>query len=82
VTPAAFSTSPGAGTMEIDALQAQLKQRGVTWQHQEPVADGVKFVCAVPNRHNPDINRIFEATASTYAAAVRAVLQQIDSQAN
>jgi hypothetical protein len=44
------------------------------------VAEGVKFTCAVPNRHNPDISRFYEATASGYPTAVRAVLQQIDSQ--
>jgi len=64
----------------IDQLEAQLKTHGATLQRQEQVAGGVKFTCAVPNRLNPDINRFYEATASDYASAVRAVLQQIDAQ--
>jgi hypothetical protein len=79
VTPASFSTVP-AGALENEQLQALLKARGVSWQHQERVAEGVKFICAVPNRHNPDISRIYEATAADYASAVRAVLPQIDAQ--
>jgi hypothetical protein len=83
------TTLPVAGTApaapsaaDLDQLQAQLKQRGMTWQHEESVAGGVRFTCAVPNRHNPDINRFYEATAPDLAAAIRAVLQQIDSQQN
>ena len=54
--------------------------RGVTWQHQDRVAEGVQFSCTVPNRHNPDITRLYRATAGDYDAAVRAVLQQIDAE--
>jgi hypothetical protein len=74
------SSLAATGVPSNDLLQVQLKQHGVTYQHQEPVAGGVKFSCAVPNRHNPNINHIYEATASDYAGAVRAVLQQIDAQ--
>ncbi len=74
------SSIPSGGAVSNDQLQALLKQRGVTFQHQEQVAGGVKFTCAVPNRHNPDINRVYEATASDYAGAVQAVLRQIDAQ--
>jgi len=81
--PPASSISPGgAVTTDNGQLQALLKARGVTWQHQDQVAGGVKFTCAVPNRLNPDINRFYEATASDYAGAVQAVLQQIDAQQN
>ena len=76
------SSVPSGGALNNDQLQAMLKQRGVTFQHQEQVAGGVKFTCTVPNRHNPDINRFYEATASDYAGAVQAVLRQIDAQQN
>jgi hypothetical protein len=79
VTPASYSATPGS-MAENEQLQAQLKTRGVTWQNQQVVAEGIKFTCAVPNRHNPDITRLYEATAGDLGAAVRAVLQQIDEQ--
>jgi hypothetical protein len=74
------SPVPAVAGPSPDQLQTQLKQRGVTFQHQEQVAGGVKFTCAVPNRHNPDINRFYEATASDLPGAIQAVLQQIDAQ--
>jgi hypothetical protein len=61
-------------------LQDQLRARGVTFQKADPVADGVKLTCIVPNRLNPQVNRFYEATARDYAAAVQAVVQQIDQQ--
>jgi len=81
--PAASAVGPASNAaMDTAQLEAQLKMRGVTLSRQDKVAEGVKFTCAVPNRHNPDINRFYEATASDYASAVRAVLQQIDAQQN
>jgi hypothetical protein len=79
VTPTAYIPTPGS-MAENEQLQAQLKTRGVTWQNQQVVPEGIKFTCAVPNRHNPDINRLYEATAGDLGSAVRAVLQQIDAQ--
>jgi hypothetical protein len=67
---------PGTATTEI--LQAQLRSRGVIWQKQEPVADGVRFTCIVPNRYNPDSCRAYDATARDLLTAVQAVLVQID----
>jgi hypothetical protein len=74
------SSVPSSGAPSNEQLQAVLKQRGVTFQHQEAVAGGIKLTCAVPNRNNPDINRFYEATAADYVGAVQAVLRQIDAQ--
>jgi hypothetical protein len=67
---------PGAPTSEI--LQAQLRARGVIWQKQESVADGVRFTCVVPNRYNPDSCKAYDATARDIVTAIQAVIVQID----
>lgn len=63
-----------------DQLQAQLRDRGVIFQKVDPVPEGVKVSCIVPNRANPMVNRCLEATARDYAAAVQALIQQVDQQ--
>jgi hypothetical protein len=63
-----------------DQLQAALKSRGVLWQDQKVLADGVHFTCRVPNPHDPNFTRVFEATAGDYRSAVLAVIQQLDAQ--
>ncbi len=65
-------TPPTAGT--------QLRARGVLWQRQEQVPEGLRFTALVPLRQQPDITRTYVAVASDYPSAVQAVLQQIDAQ--
>jgi hypothetical protein len=62
----------------IDTLEAQLKSRGVQGQRSQNVPEGIKFSCVVPRRDNSGSMRVYEATASDYPSALRAVLQQID----
>ncbi|MBM4072757.1 MAG: hypothetical protein FJ271_28095 [Planctomycetes bacterium] len=57
-----------------------LRARGVSWHRADSVAGGIRFACIVPNRQNPSVTRIFEATAADFPSAVNAVLQQIDNQ--
>jgi hypothetical protein len=85
-TPPPVNTQPGVpvpgqnSPMTYEQLQDQLKARNVVWQRQDNTADGIRFSCAVPNSSNPNIQRVYEATAPTYLAAIRAVLDQIDQQ--
>jgi hypothetical protein len=78
VPPAGTGFGPRRTPASYEELQAQLSARGVSWQRQETVPDGFKFVCSLPNRYNPRINRIYEATARDYKTAIQAVLDQID----
>lgn len=78
--PAVATTgSVSANQQTNDLLQAQLKARGVIFQKQDSVPDGVKFVCIVPVPGSND-NQFFEATARDYPTAVQAVIFQIDQQ--
>lgn len=61
-----------------DTLQAQLHSRGVQRLTRQSVPEGVKVMCILPRRDNPSSTRVYEATATDYPAALRAVLQQID----
>ena len=61
-----------------DILQEQLRYRGVEWQQQEAVPEGVKFTCIVRNRNSTENSKIYESTARDYVSAVQAVLLQID----
>jgi len=63
-----------------DILQAQLRARGVNWQKQETVPDGIRFTCIVPNRVNPESSKIYEATARDLVTAIQAILVQIDQK--
>jgi len=73
------NTVNAQSTQLIDSLQGELKGLGVRWQEQKNVAEGVRFSCIVPNPSTGS-NRIYEATAADYPAALRAVLQQIKGQ--
>lgn len=69
----------GAGqAVSPENLQAQLQARGVLWQKQDQIAEGVRFSAMVPNPSNPQITRVYEATGPDYATAVQAVLRQIE----
>lgn len=61
-------------------FMSQLRARGVSWHRADSVAGGIRFACIVPNRQNPSVTRIFEATAADFPSAVNAVLRQIDNQ--
>lgn len=76
----AGSWVPAAQTAANDPWQAQLRARGVLWQRQEQVLEGVKFIALVPHRQQPNVTHTYEATARDYPSAVQAVLQQIDAQ--
>jgi len=78
---AAPPAAPVAGSQQQpvnDPFLDQLRARGVTWQKAQNVAGGVSFSCIVPNRHNPEVTRTYEAIGPDYPAAVRAVLWKID----
>jgi hypothetical protein len=75
--PAVAAGSPQAATLA--QLQTQLTARGVTWQRQEVAGTGVRVVCGIPDRANPDNMHIYEATAADAVAALHAVLAKIDS---
>jgi hypothetical protein len=63
-----------------DSLQAQLKARGVLYQKEDRVPEGVRVSCIVASRQNPSITRVYEAVARDYPSAVQAVLKQLDQQ--
>jgi hypothetical protein len=74
-------TGPGSGkAATYEELQNQLTARGMDWHRQEKVANGVKFVCTIPNARDPAKIRTYEATAATYQAAIRAVLEQVEKE--
>jgi hypothetical protein len=77
--PVPHTVTP-VGFTEADPLQTALKSRGVIWQDQKAVADGVQFTCRVTNPLDPNFLRVYEATARDYQSAVQAVLLQIDQQ--
>jgi hypothetical protein len=68
------------GFIDSDPLQSSLKARGVIWQDQKTLPDGVHFTCRVANQQDPNSVRVYEATGSDYPSAVQAVLNQIDQQ--
>ena len=74
------ATVPASSGSTGDVLQAQLRARGVIWQKQEAVADGIRFTCIVPNRINPETSKIYEATARDAVTAIQAILVQIDQK--
>jgi hypothetical protein len=76
--PGANPPAASPPAVNIDQLQEQLKARGVAWQRQEVTRDGVRVICALPDRANPDRQHIYEATAATPAAALQVVLAKID----
>lgn len=78
--PAGFTLTGGAAQpLTYEQAQSQLTARGVTWQRLEAGTEPGewKFGCAVPNRQNPHIRRVYEAQARDPIAAMRAVLDQM-----
>jgi len=76
---AAQPVSP-VGFTDSDPLQTTLKSRGVIWQDQKTLDDGVHFTCRVVNSQDPNFVRVYEAIGPDYRSAVQAVLDQIDQQ--
>ena len=79
--PAAPASLPRPLGSYEDAL-GQLRARGVTWQRLEqlPQGEGWKFSCSLPNAQNARLQHRYEARASDYLSAVKAVLDQIDKE--
>src|SRR5438132_1713818 len=63
ISPAA-GIAPAGGRWIYEQLKAQLSARGVNWWRGESAPTGFKFVCTIPNRFNPRMNRIYEASAA------------------
>ncbi len=71
-------TPPAAAADPLDAL----KQRGMIWKNQKPVDGGVLLTCGIrSNPQDPDLVRVYEATAVDVPSAVKAVADQIDKAA-
>jgi hypothetical protein len=69
-----------AAFTESDPLETALKSHGVIWHDQKNLADGVHLTCRVANPQDANFTRVYEATGADFAAAVQAVLDQIDQQ--
>jgi hypothetical protein len=78
--PPANAGQPPGGNPSLEQAQARLAGRGVRWQRLEMAPDqrNWQFTCSIPSRQNPNISRTYEAQAATPAAAVQAVLDQLD----
>jgi hypothetical protein len=73
------AAAPGQGGA-LDQLQLELKVRSVTFQREEVTAGGVRLVCGVPSRYNPENLHIYEAEAADPLTARRLIIDQIDRQ--
>ncbi|GEM_PF-4723533 len=73
---------PAPGDHSVDAPFAPLQVRGASAQFVDSVPEGVHLKVLFPNRAHSGSVRIYEATARDTAAAVEAVVQQIDQQRN
>jgi len=75
-----MSFGSGARVTGYEQAQAILQSRGVKWQKLETVSEtgDWKFSCLVPNPRSPNSVKTYEAQASSYLAAVQAVLDKMD----
>jgi hypothetical protein len=57
-----------------------LKARGMVFYRLETWGDNgdLKFSCAIPNRQNPNIRRMYEALAHDPLVALQSTLDQVD----
>lgn len=77
--PGTAALVSGPKVTSYEQAQAQLKARGVLWQRLEAAANQQwKFTCSVPNPHNAQISRVYEAQAASGLEAIQAILEQID----
>lgn len=79
-SPIAPNVPPASGGHSPDAQFAPLQARGASAQFVEPIPEGVHLRVLVPGRGATGSARVFEARARDTAAAVQAVVQQIDQQ--
>ena len=81
LTGATLPVTPGRA-VSYEQAQAQLTSRGVKWQwlEQKPDTQEWRFMCRLPSRANPNLNRTYEAKGPTHLAAVQAVLDQMDRE--
>jgi hypothetical protein len=79
IASTAPSATPGQLT-SYEQAQELLQARGVVWQRLEAVGDTGewKFSCAIPNRQNPRLRRVYEARAKDSMSAVRSAIDQMD----
>ncbi len=56
-----------------------LRDRGVDWQQLDQ-RDGLwRFQCSIPNPHNRNLSRHYEAEAPDELGAIQLVLERIDA---
>jgi hypothetical protein len=79
IQPAGSWAASSAPAPSAEQLDATLKAHGVIGHKQEAAPGGIHLVCAVANPSNPNANQIYEVTAADYAAAVQAIVRQIDA---
>jgi hypothetical protein len=86
--PAVATLTGGSGpptplrVASYEQAQALLSSHGVKWQWLEMRADTGewRFICRVPSKQNPNINRTYEARGISHLAAVQAVLDQMERE--
>jgi hypothetical protein len=63
-------------------MLALIRSRGATWVRLETWGDEGewKFSCSIPNPANMHLRRTYEARAGDPVSAVRAVIEQMDSE--
>lgn len=76
-TPAVTPKLPPPSNVDVFA---PLQARGALGRKVEQIPEGVRLTVLVPNRAETGAVRIYEATARDSAAAVQAIVQQIDQQ--
>jgi hypothetical protein len=83
IVQASATDQPAGGPETYEQLQEKLKSRGVEWQRlrNDNLQPGLwTFDCAIPDRNNRDIRRVFEGEGPGPLDAMRAALEQIDRE--
>ena len=75
--PAPLQPTAGAQPANDEVLARQLQDAGVINQRQDTVPEGVRLTCYVSRGPGAGL-RILEVTASDFAGAAQAILQQIN----
>jgi hypothetical protein len=69
--------------LSVEQILAQLTTRGVQFYRLETGDNGAyTFHCSIPDRQNPNIQHRYEARGHEPVAAMRAVLEQIEREAD
>jgi hypothetical protein len=72
---------PPPGGLTYEQAQTILASKGIGWQRLENGDQGDwKFSCSVPSKANPAVSRTYEAHATNYLDAIRAVLDKMDKE--